>query len=231
MANRGADVPDCGGTAARRLAPVSARRRLREGPRPSSLPAPEPEGGRPCRGRSGRRAAGPRLSGRPGSGAVRRRRGCRPAGRRRGRVARRPCQVGGPRLCRPSRILDTFATPVVWVLLDEAALHRAVGGPRAMVEQIRHMVRLMEAGRVRVHVMPHRIGAYPSATRHAHTDVVRGPTTGRGLGGASDEQASRLSVYGHPLQAIYDLALSGPLSLTESLALLRGTAEDHGRHG
>ncbi|WP_235618636.1 Scr1 family TA system antitoxin-like transcriptional regulator [Embleya scabrispora] len=50
---------------------------------------------------------------------------------------------------------------MVWVLLDEAALHRAVGGPRVMVEQIRHMVCLMEASRVRVHVMPYRIGAYP----------------------------------------------------------------------
>lgn len=30
-----------------------------------------------------------------------------------------------------------------------------------MVEQIRHMVRLMEASRVRVHVMPYRMGAHP----------------------------------------------------------------------
>lgn len=32
------------------------------------------------------------------------------------------------------------------------------------------------------------------------------------------------------LQAIYDLALSNALSLTESLALLRATAEDYERH-
>lgn len=58
------------------------------------------------------------------------------------------------------KVLDDPVTPVVWALLDEAVLRRVVGGPEVMAEQVAHLVQLVEAGRVRVHVLPYRVGSY-----------------------------------------------------------------------
>ncbi|MFF7339311.1 Scr1 family TA system antitoxin-like transcriptional regulator [Streptomyces sp. NPDC008163] len=162
-------------------------------------------------------------SGRPGSGAVRRRCGCRPAGRR-------PSRVGCSRRRWRSMILDTFATPAVWVLLEEAALHRAVGEPRVMVEQIRPMVRLMEASRVWVHVMPYRIGAYPPLQSMLTLMYFEDEPP---IACSESSQVGRLHDFPTVvtrLQAIHDLALSDALSLTESLVPLRAIAEDYERH-
>lgn len=52
-------------------------------------------------------------------------------------------------------------TPVVWALLDEAVLRRVVGGPEVMAEQLRHIVKLAESGRVRAHVLPFGLGVHP----------------------------------------------------------------------
>ncbi|MFE3082219.1 Scr1 family TA system antitoxin-like transcriptional regulator [Streptomyces albidoflavus] len=129
-----------------------------------------------------------------------------------------------------SNILDTFATPVAWVLLDEAVLHRAVGGPKGVAEQIQHMVGLVGAGRVRIHVMPYRMGAYPLLQSMLtpmwfENQPPVAYTEGLQVGRFHDSPSMVTR-----LQSIYDLALSDAQSLTESLALLRATAEAYERH-
>lgn len=60
-----------------------------------------------------------------------------------------------------AKVLDNPLTPALWVLLDEAVLRRSVGGPEAMAAQVLHVVKLVESGRVRVHVMPLALGFHP----------------------------------------------------------------------
>jgi transcriptional regulator with XRE-family HTH domain len=58
--------------------------------------------------------------------------------------------------------LSGDAPPQLVAVLDEAALHRAVGGSAVMREQLFHLVRLNEEHRrTRIHVVPSSVGAYP----------------------------------------------------------------------
>ncbi|MEV7103011.1 helix-turn-helix domain-containing protein [Streptomyces atroolivaceus] len=129
-----------------------------------------------------------------------------------------------------AKILDDRLTPVVWVLLDEAVLRRTVGGPEVMAAQISHMARLVEAGRVRVHVMPLAVGFHPlmdgMLTLMSFEDQ---PPVAYGEGLRMGKVHDSPSVV-QELQGRYDLALSDALPLKESLALLRATAKDYSHH-
>ena len=48
-----------------------------------------------------------------------------------------------------------------WVVLDEAALRRAAGGPRIMQAQLQHLVEAAQRGNVTVQVLPFSRGAHP----------------------------------------------------------------------
>ncbi|MFD3803339.1 Scr1 family TA system antitoxin-like transcriptional regulator [Streptomyces sp. NPDC058619] len=129
-----------------------------------------------------------------------------------------------------AKVLDDPVQPVVWALLDEAVLRRAVGGPDVMAEQIMHIVRLVEAERIRVHMMPFALGFHPLMESMltllwfedqppvAYSEGLR-------MGKVHDSP----SVV-QELQGRYDLALSDALPLKESLALLRATAKDYRHH-
>ncbi|MBB6171314.1 hypothetical protein HNR23_001374 [Nocardiopsis mwathae] len=67
------------------------------------------------------------------------------------------------RLAR-QRLLEAESPPVIRSVLDEALLHRCVGSPGVMKEQLRHLVDL--AGRPAVHlrVLPFSAGAHESPT-------------------------------------------------------------------
>ncbi|MFB7162907.1 helix-turn-helix domain-containing protein [Streptomyces sp. NPDC056242] len=129
-----------------------------------------------------------------------------------------------------AKILEDPVSPVVWALLDEAVLGRPIGGPDVMAEQIMHIVRLAESGRIRVHVLPRSLGFHPLLESMltlmwfddqppvAYSEGVR-------MGKVHDSPAMV-----QELQGRYDLALSDALPLKESLALLRATAKDYGHH-
>ncbi|MFB4282077.1 helix-turn-helix domain-containing protein [Nonomuraea sp. MTCD27] len=63
------------------------------------------------------------------------------------------------RMKRQARLSEDPPLPYC-VFLDEAALHREVGGPRTMYEQLDHIVRIAETRRVTLQVVPFRRGAY-----------------------------------------------------------------------
>jgi len=129
-----------------------------------------------------------------------------------------------------AKILEDPVAPLVWTLLDEALLRRPVAGEDVMAEQIMHVVRLAEAGRIRVHVMPFGLGLHPLLDSMltlmwfedqpplAYGEALR-------MGKLHDSP----SVV-RELQSRYDLALSDALPLKESLTLLRATAKEYGHH-
>lgn len=51
----------------------------------------------------------------------------------------------------------------IWAVVDEAALRRAVGGPRVMRAQLEHLLELTELPNVTVQVVPFRSGGYAAA--------------------------------------------------------------------
>ncbi|KPC63709.1 helix-turn-helix domain-containing protein [Streptomyces chattanoogensis] len=128
------------------------------------------------------------------------------------------------------RILDGPMYPVVWTLLDEAAIRRRVGGPQVMAEQLRRVADMAEAGRLRLHVIPYGAGAHAlmqslltlmSFEDSAPVAYAEGFRTGNLMDDPALVSAS---------QTAYALALSGALSQEESLALVRTAAEEHA-HG
>lgn len=130
---------------------------------------------------------------------------------------------------RRAHILDDPKSPVVWTLLDEAVLRRRVGGSRAMAEQLRHIVKLGEQRRIRVHVLPFGAGAH--ALMESMVSLmwfedlppvvyVEGWNTGKVWDLPSVVQQG---------MADYYLALGDALSHRDSLALIRSVAEEYER--
>ncbi|GGR84711.1 transcriptional regulator [Streptomyces aureoverticillatus] len=135
-------------------------------------------------------------------------------------------RLADTRLAR-ARILENFKSPVVWFLLDEAVLRRAVGGPAVMCEQLRHITQLMEIRRVRVHVLPFSLGNHALSEGLVHLmwfddlpsiAYVEALKTGRVL-----ELPSAV----HECQVAYDRAMGDAMSLTESLALIKSVTQEY----
>lgn len=87
-------------------------------------------------------------------------------------------QMVSGRMDRQS-ILDRAAPPLLWVVLDEAVLHRCVGSPTIMQEQVLHLAGMAARPRVTVQVVPARtgshaglLGAFIVASSDGASDIV-----------------------------------------------------------
>jgi transcriptional regulator with XRE-family HTH domain len=57
-------------------------------------------------------------------------------------------------------ILDRARPPMLWVVVDEAVLHRHVGSPKIMHEQLQHLADLASRPRITIQVVPSRVGVH-----------------------------------------------------------------------
>jgi transcriptional regulator with XRE-family HTH domain len=57
-------------------------------------------------------------------------------------------------------ILELGNPPVLWVVLDEAVLHRGVGGPKIMHEQLLHLAEMAERPGITIQVIPASVGMH-----------------------------------------------------------------------
>jgi len=133
------------------------------------------------------------------------------------------------RLAR-SQILAQPTTPLVWALLDEAVLRRPVGGRAVMAEQIMHIVRVTETGRVRTHVLPFTLGAHPIMQGMMTLMWFEDQPTVAYTEGVNTGKVHDTPALVERLRGAYDLALSDALPLQESLTLMRATAREYGHH-
>jgi transcriptional regulator with XRE-family HTH domain len=69
-------------------------------------------------------------------------------------------QLVGARLTR-QRILSSEPSPSLWAVIDEAALHRLVGGPGIMRAQLEALADRSRAKNVTLQVIPYQAGAHP----------------------------------------------------------------------
>jgi hypothetical protein len=116
--------------------------------------------------------------------------------------------------------------PWLWIVLDESALYREVGGPEVMNKQLARMLELGEHPRVDVQVLPFNsrehaaIGSnlslvtLPSGERVAYTEGILA-----GLIFEDLEDVTRFTV-------IYDRLRANALPPAESAALIRKVMEE-----
>ncbi|MGW4380086.1 helix-turn-helix domain-containing protein [Kitasatospora sp. NPDC004531] len=118
--------------------------------------------------------------------------------------------------------------PVLWWLLDEAAIRRPVGGHGTMAAQLRHIAALIRSRVAVVQVLEQECGAHAAlegamtllSFGDASPDVayIEGPHTGVLVESRETVRKIRLT---------YDLARVDALSPEASLALIDTTAEEH----
>ncbi|MET8873797.1 helix-turn-helix transcriptional regulator [Nocardia sp. NPDC004604] len=60
-------------------------------------------------------------------------------------------------------VLRRVDPPTVWAIIDEAALHRPVGGSRVHREQMEHLIELAQLPNVTVQVLPYSAGEHAAA--------------------------------------------------------------------
>ncbi|MDT0322467.1 helix-turn-helix domain-containing protein [Streptomyces millisiae] len=126
-----------------------------------------------------------------------------------------------------ARILDNPTKPRMWAILNEAVLRTVVGGPEVMARQLRHIAKLVHAGRVQVQVLPFSSGAHPfmnsklklmrfaDSPDEAYFEVL--------YSGALTDEPTIVKRY----QDAYDLARAAALPLTASLELIESVAEEY----
>ncbi|MFF7361048.1 Scr1 family TA system antitoxin-like transcriptional regulator [Streptomyces sp. NPDC008125] len=130
------------------------------------------------------------------------------------------------------KLLENPLAPEVWALLDEAVIRRPIGGRSVMAEQLNHIVRLAESGRIRVNVL--LFAALPHPLLDGQVTLLwfddQPPVAyaeGMRTGTVHDSPSMVTEI-----QGAYDLALSEAQPLHASIALLRAQAkefEDHDR--
>ncbi|MEV4251695.1 helix-turn-helix transcriptional regulator [Spirillospora sp. NPDC049652] len=57
-------------------------------------------------------------------------------------------------------VIEAGGSLDMWVILDEAALHREIGGPEVMSRQLRRLLEVAKAPRVQVQVVPFGVGPH-----------------------------------------------------------------------
>ncbi|MFF0461549.1 helix-turn-helix domain-containing protein [Streptomyces mexicanus] len=126
-----------------------------------------------------------------------------------------------------TRLLDHPTKPVLWTVLDEAALRREVGDRAVMADALRHISALMRRRRAIVQVLPFSAGAHTAmqgalklmefedAPPLVYFEGVR-------IGRLEDDPATVAR-----LRLVFDLLVASALSPEKSLALVEALAEDY----
>ncbi len=67
------------------------------------------------------------------------------------------------RMHRQQSLLDRYRPPHLWMVIDEAALRRPIGGRTVMQEQVDHLIRMSRRPNVTIQVMPFSAGGHAAA--------------------------------------------------------------------
>jgi transcriptional regulator with XRE-family HTH domain len=126
-----------------------------------------------------------------------------------------------------TRLLDDPTRPLLWAVLDEAALRRETGGRAVMAEALRHVVALARKGRAIVQVLPFSAGAHKAMAGPLRLmDFEEAPALvyfeGPGTGRLEDDPATVARQ-----RFTFELLTASALSPQKSLALIEAVAQDY----
>ncbi|MGW6741824.1 helix-turn-helix domain-containing protein [Streptomyces sp. NPDC055025] len=130
------------------------------------------------------------------------------------------------RLAR-GKLLKDSTEPVVWVVLDEAVLRRAAGGPAAMAEVLRHIAALVRRHRIIMQVLPFTAGAHAALEGAIKLMTFSDAPPLAYLEGMNSGQLVDDPPSVDRFVLTYDLLEASALSPKKSLALLESVAEDY----
>ncbi|MFH9814516.1 helix-turn-helix domain-containing protein [Streptomyces sp. NPDC017230] len=131
-----------------------------------------------------------------------------------------------------ARLLDDPTEPMLWAVIDEAALRRTTGGYEVMAEALRHLADLMRRNRIIAQVLPFETGAHPAMQGCVKLmDFADAPPLVylEGVGtGRMDDDPTTVAHY----RVSYDLLMVSALSPGKSLSLIEDLAQNyaHGDH-
>ncbi|MFB6639289.1 helix-turn-helix transcriptional regulator [Streptomyces chartreusis] len=126
-----------------------------------------------------------------------------------------------------TRLLDHPTKPLLWTVLDEAALRRVTGGRAVMAEALRHITGLARRNRVMMQVLPFSAGAHAAmqgplklmdfedAPPLIYFEAVR-------TGHLEDDPATVVQ-----LRLTFEYLTASALSPEKSLALIESVAQDY----
>ncbi|MEU5630807.1 helix-turn-helix domain-containing protein [Streptomyces rishiriensis] len=129
-----------------------------------------------------------------------------------------------------ARLLDDPTSPLLWVVLDEAALRRPVGGTTVMADTLRHVAALSRRRRIILQVLPFHAGAHAGMGGSLKLmEFADAPplcfVEGLDMGKLVDDPAT---VVRHTLT--FNLLQAAALSPQDSLVLIESVAQDY-EHG
>lgn len=122
-------------------------------------------------------------------------------------------------------ILTRDHPPTLWIVMDEGALHRPVGGPPVMAEQLSHLMELVRRPNIVVQIIPASTGAH---------EGLRGPFTIADFEDAPSVAWQDTAVFGDYVQdatgfaclmAVWEAIKAAALPRSASYELIEETAK------
>jgi Domain of unknown function (DUF5753) len=128
------------------------------------------------------------------------------------------------------QILNGENPPKIEIMLDEAVLHRPLGGPRVMRRQLDHLIQVAGQPNVIIRVVPYSVGAHPALESNFTILEFSGqaPTIVHAEGLAGQlylERQQDVERYALALQKLRDLALS-PKESVQIITKIRDSYTD-----
>ncbi|MEV6987410.1 helix-turn-helix transcriptional regulator [Sphaerisporangium sp. NPDC051017] len=68
------------------------------------------------------------------------------------------------RMARQRLLVQETTGPQLWVVIDEAAIRRPVGGAKVMREQLQRLIELEDESRITIQIIQNAVGAHPGLT-------------------------------------------------------------------
>jgi transcriptional regulator with XRE-family HTH domain len=125
------------------------------------------------------------------------------------------------------RLLDNPTEPLLWAVLDEAALRRETGGRGVMAEALRRIAGLARRGRVIVQVLPLSAGAHASMDGALKLMDFEDAPPLVYFEGASTGRLEDFPATVARMRFRFDLLVASALSQEKSLALIEALAQDY----
>ncbi|GLW09543.1 transcriptional regulator [Microtetraspora sp. NBRC 13810] len=109
------------------------------------------------------------------------------------------------------KVLNGPDRPQLWAILDEAVIHRVIGGAQVMKAQLEYLITASEAGKTTIQIVPYTVGAHPGTAGSfivlgfsdpGETDVVYTETIGGSLSVDKPEEVRHYTTAFDHLRAV-----------------------------